>query len=291
MDRRLTSWACAAALAAGVGCKTDKTQVAADAPGGGANQSMLGKAFGSKLPPPGTPGMPPVTAARPPRKPGEGLKPETEVGLAAVDYDVAMAAGSTVERDQLLDAARQKYGRALKTDPKNKDALVGLARLYTATGDKDHAVAALTTAVQYHPADHKLSYRLAATQFKFGDFPAAAQACEAALKGDPGSREYHKTLALCQAHQNQWDQAFASLVRSSTMSQAEARYFLGRVLVDVGRPEDGRAQIAEAAKIDPNYTLAAQTLADLDANGGKLPETVPAPAAGVVNVEYQQPQP
>lgn len=282
MDRRHKLWACAAGLAAAVGCQTQRTQYRPDEAPAAAPAPGLPKGLGvakffntDKGPAPGTTGE--QLTVRPARKPGEGLKADTEVDLATVDLDLALMKESATERDQLFDAARQKYGRALKKEPKNRNAAVGLARLYTATGDKANAIGALAAATRHYPADHELSHRLAATQYQFGEYAAGAEACQAALKADPNNRKYLKTLALCQAHQDNWDGAFATLVQSNVMSQAEGRYFLGRVLLDIGRTDDGRSQIAEAAKLDPNYALATQTLADLDAG-----RQVPPAAGGVV---------
>ncbi len=279
MDRRHKLWA-SAALAAAVGCQTQRTQYRpadnpAAMPAAAPRGLGVAKFFNTDKPP--TPGMSgEQLTVRPPRKPGEGLKADTEVDLATVDLDLALMKESATERDQLFDAARQKYARALRKEPQNRNAAIGLARLYTATGDKANAVATLTAATRHYPADHELAHRLAATEYQFGDYAAGAEACQAALKVDPNNRKYLKTLALCQAHQDNWDGAFATLVQSNVMSQAEGRYFLGRVLLDIGRIDDGRSQIAEAAKLDPNYVLASQTLTDLDA-GRRLP-----PAGGGV---------
>ena len=275
MDRRLKLLALGA-LFGGAGCKA--TQPAAPAtqlPGTGAQA----RAFDPSKPPAGVPYA--ATMPRPERKSGEPLKPETQTILADVDYKAALAQETTVGRDRLLDSARQKYMLALAGDPKHVGASVGLARLYAATGDKTAAIQAMQAVLAQHPESHELAHKLATIEYQFGEYAAAGKDTERALQGDSKNRTYLKTLALCQAHQEQWDAAFGTLVNTQVMNQAQARYFLGRTLLDLGRTDEGRAQIAESVRLDPDYELAAVTLRDLVG-----PKSVTG-GNGVVNVGYR----
>ena len=279
MDRRLKLLGLAA-LAAGAGCKnTQSGPPAAQLPGTG----PAARAFDPSKPPAGVPYA--AAVPRPERKAGEPLKPDTQAILAEVDYKSALEQTNTVSRDQLLDSARQKYAAALKQDPKHVGASVGLARLYAATGDKDAAIQSMKAICAQHPASHELAYKLATTELQFGDYAAAGADCQKALSGDPKNRQYLKTYALCQAHLDEWDAAFGTLVNTQTMTQAQARYFLGRTLLDLGRGAEGKAQIAEAVRLEPDYQLASQTLTDLN-----KPREVPGAGGGVVNVGYQEPR-
>ena len=49
------------------------------------------------------------------------------------------------------------------------------------------------------------------------------------------------------------------------MPEAEARYFLGRILFDQDKPAEARAQMDLALQADPQYVLAQQFVADLNA--------------------------
>lgn len=275
MDRRL-KLASLAALAA-AGCRTTPAETpAAPLPGVGA----AARAFDPSRPPAGVPHA--AAVVRPASKPGQPLKPETQAILAEVDYRAALDQPTTVERDRLLDSARQKFALALQGDPKHVGAAVGLARLYAVTGDKDAAIRAMQAVCQQHPANHELAHKLSTIEYQFGEFPAAARDCEVALRGDPKNRQYLKTYALCQANLGQWDAAFGTLVNTQVMSQPEARYFLGRTLLDLGRGDEAKAQIAEALRLDPNYALASATLSDL-----ARPRDVPA-AEGVVTAGHRE---
>ena len=291
MDRRPRPRIRAAALAVALtsaagGCRTSQTTTeSGPSAGGGGVNAMLASKPGFALPKPGTPGAPPVqlAASRPPSKPGQGLKPETEVILGQADLEAAMMRESSADRDPLIDSARQHYAKAIKANPKLVGAYTGLARVYTFAGDRDNAMKTIQAGLAHVPADQELRFAVAKAAFVLGDFAASEAACKNVLAGDPQNRQALKTMAICQAHQNRYDEAFATLVTTNTMPQSEARYFLGKVLVDVGRIDEGRAQFAEAQKLDPSNQLAIQAMGDLD----KPPEPVD-PRMGVVRVEARQ---
>jgi tetratricopeptide (TPR) repeat protein len=272
MDGRWKRWACAGLIAGAVGCNTSRNQTR-PAPGLPTSQgrpSLLSKAFPSKFNP--QPPAEPVVA-KTSHKPGEPLKPETEVAFAKAKVEAAFMEGrSAVERDQFLDAARQGYQRALKTDPKNKPALLGLADLYAKVGDKDHAIAEYRAMLKLYPKDHQLAHHMAVAQVQFSDWSGAAESCQFALSLDPENRTYHKTLGYCQAQLNQWDDALASMMK--VMPEPKARYFLGRVLIDLKRVDEGRQQIQMAASMDPQYQDAREFLAQLDTSRTGKPDQV-----------------
>jgi tetratricopeptide (TPR) repeat protein len=267
MDGRCKKWVCVGLIAGAVGCNRNAVQQPPTPaiPGFQEKPSLLEQAFGGhpKFTPqaPPTPDLPIQEA----RKPGEPLQPETECMLAATEVEAAFMEGrSAVDRDRLLDSARQKYQRALKTDPNHKGAMTGLADLYAKAGNKDQALATFQAAMKQSPKDHDLAYKMAAMQVKFQDWAGAAQSCQLALSLDPENRTYNRTLGYCQAQLGQFQQAGESLMK--VMPEAQARYFLGRVLIDQNRDAEGRQMIQMAANQDPEFQAAKEYLAQ--ANGG-----------------------
>jgi tetratricopeptide (TPR) repeat protein len=247
-----------------VGCKNSGVQPPTPAiPGYQEKPSLLEQAFGGH--PKFTPQAPP--APEPPveqaRKPGEPLKPETECVLAAAEVEAAFMEGrSAVDRDRLLDSARQKYQRALKTEPNHKGAMAGLAELYAKSGNKDRAIATFQEALKHSPKDHNLAYKMAVMQANFQDWAGAAQSCQYALSLDPENRTYTRTFGYCQAQLGQFQQAGETLMK--VMPEANTRYFLGRVLIDQNRMAEGRQMIQMAASQDPQFQQAQEFLAQLD---------------------------
>lgn len=298
MDGRISRKVCVGllAVAAGAvaGCNTTRSNKApepspvAAAPERG---SMVSQFFGKPNPNarPNTDG--PELASREAAARGNTKenRANSEVAMAIASTDAAYMKATAVERDQMLDQARQRYLSALKSDPQNRGALVGLGRFYAATGDKANAVAMLRAAIQYSPNDpklHELHHRLAAIHFQFGDAAEAERETQLALRGDPGNRTYLKTLAVCQGHLNQWDAAFGTLVTSKVMSESEARNFLGRVLIDLGRVEEGKEQMQTAVTLDPANQQAKQFLSDLSTGGPPV-----SPQEPVYQVGHEQTEP
>jgi tetratricopeptide (TPR) repeat protein len=208
--------------------------------------------------------VPQEPVAAKPRKPTKGVKLETEVILADTEVESAMLETQTDDmRNKLLDEARAKYQKALKADPKNKAALTGLARLYAKAGDKEKAVQTFTQAVNADPKDHETAMRLARTQAQFNDWAAACQTCEYALGLDPENRSYRKIYGYCLAQQERWEDAFAALMHRNQMTEADARYFLGRVLLDKDKTGDAQQQFDMALKADPTHFAARAVLEEM----------------------------
>jgi tetratricopeptide (TPR) repeat protein len=263
MDGRWTKWACAGLVAGAVGCNRNAVQPPPTPalPGFQQKPSLLEQAFGTH--PKFTPQAPP--APEPPvyteHKPGEPLKPESECQLAAAEVSAAFMDGkSAVDRDRLLDSARQRYQRALKTDPNHKGAVVGLAELYARSGNRDRAIATFQEAMKQFPKDHDLAHKMAAVQIKFKDWAGAVQSCQYALSVDPENRTYTRTLGYCQAQLGQYQMAGETLMKM--MPEAKARYFLGRILIDQNREAEGRQMIQTALSQDPTLEAAKDFLAE-----------------------------
>lgn len=229
-----------------------------------------GQAAGA-VPAAGTAPLPGMTAPSPglaaelppakPRKPGQGLRPETEVSLAQTHIQVALADPPPPNRDELLDMARVRFGRALKQEPKNKSALLGVARMYARLGDREKALEAYKKYRKAHPKDADGVHDLAVAQARWGDWAAAVAGYEAALKLDPENRTYRKELGFCLARAGRVEEAVAALCQ--VMPEAQARYGVARALDDMQALDASREQLYLALRADPGYAPAREALADV----------------------------
>ena len=199
--------------------------------------------------------------------------------------DSALAEGKNpTERDSLFDVARQRYQKVLATDPKNRTAMIGLARLYTHSGEKARAIQLYDVAIRANPKDHDLAFQKARMLARFEDWKGASEACRLAYTLDPENLKYPKAIAFYKAQAGEWDEAFALLLKR--MPEADARFFLGRLLLDLERIEEGREQMVLAQKADPRHADAQAVLAVLETNSQPqmgVPAAAPIHQAGFQN--------
>ena len=274
MDGRLLRLILVAGLASGAtGCRTNRDLKMPDGalPKPGERVGLFGKSAPKFGPP-----KEEVVQRAPRGKPGQPLKAETEAAFADAEVESAFSEGKpATERDTLVDSARQRYQKALKQDPKCTAALVGLAKLYNKIGDRERAVQIYAEGLRQNPKDHELAHKMASMHAKAEEWQTACEACKIAINIDPENRTYHKTLGYCAARAGQWDAAFETLMR--VMPEADARYFLGRVLIDAERIAEGRQQLEMAIRKNPQHEAATELIADLDAPM-TVPSLIPQPA-------------
>ena len=206
--------------------------------------------------------------SKPISKPGTPLKPETECEFAETAFAAAIdpnVVGS--ERDRRLDAARQQYQKVLTRDPKNGRAILGLAKVYAETGDREKAAEHLKLYFDLNPKDHKTAYEMAMTYGKKKDYEAAVAGCELAISLDPENREYRKSMGFFLALCGRVDQAVAVLMFNRTMSEAQARHNIAGILDEMQQTDASKQQLRLAVQADPLYEPAKQMLVEME-NGG-----------------------
>jgi tetratricopeptide (TPR) repeat protein len=214
--------------------------------------------------------------------------PETYAILANVQVESAFNE-QTIEasREALLDQARQGYNKALQLDPKNKTALLGLAKYYVRLGDREKAVETYKKYFASYPKDKDVAHEVALAHAQWKDWAGAAAWCEFALKIDPESLSIRKTMAFCLARAGKWDEGFA--VMCQVMPEAQARYLMARVLEHQKQPEASRMQLQLALKADPAYAPARDFLAELDEGARPAGHPNPNPIVTVGGIESDQP--
>jgi tetratricopeptide (TPR) repeat protein len=229
----------------------------------------------------------PVEVVSEPTRQGPA-NPETYAVLANVQVESAYNEETApASREALLDQARQGYQKALQIDPKNKTALLGLAKYYVRLGEREKAVETYKKYFAANPRDKEVAHEVALAHAQWKDWIGAAAWCEFALKIDPESLSIRKTMAFCLARAGKWEEGFA--VMCQVMPEAQARYLMARVLEHQKQPEASRTQLQLAIKADPTYAPAREFLVELDEASRPAGQLNPNRVITVGGIEADQP--
>lgn len=258
--RWFRKWSMSGCLAvAAVGCNKNTVQTTDAQPITGMPMSSAGKSLW------GNSNLQATSAAEvvvdEPRK--GPMKPETEVAFADVRMAVAFDEKTPdANRASVLDSARHGYQKALQLDPKNKAALIGLARFYSRIGERDKTLDMYQKYLSIYPGDREATYEVARVFARWQDWNNAVAWCGKALKLDPENLTYRKTMGFCLACGGRWEEAFATFLK--IMPEAQARYSIARVMEDRNYVDASRQQLQLALQVDPNCIEARGFLAEID---------------------------
>lgn len=263
--RRFRKWLLSGCLAAGAtGCHRNAVRSPVDPQVGG--QPVAGMPttqakkplFGSSPPQPTfSPDPPPEKVAKGPPK------PETIVAIADVKLGQAFDEKTDpATRQALLDVARQEYQKALQQDPKNKAALLALARFYTRIGEREKAVEVFKKYLTHYPKDHDAAHEVALAHAQWKDWDGAVAWCEFALRIDPENLTARKTMAFCLCRAGRWDDGLQVMMR--VMSEPQARYLVARAMEHQRLFAASRQQLQLALRADPQFGEAQEFLAELE---------------------------
>ena len=177
---------------------------------------------------------------------------------------------SSVEANDARDRARKAYQQAIKIDPNYLDAYLGLAKLYLALEDDEHAIATLTTASKVHPESGGVWFLLGMVYSKRKSWEPALAYLNRAAQLEPENRTYVDTLGHALAHSGKPEEALKVYMRVNP--EAKAYYEVARVMQHRNLPEMSRQYLEMALQKNPQMPEAQQMLTQL--NGGNAPTGV-----------------
>jgi tetratricopeptide (TPR) repeat protein len=187
--------------------------------------------------------------------PDSGPKNPTKIRLAYGQWQEQM--GQQAE-------ARESYAKVLAAQPKNIEALLGLARLDQASGLYTDAEERLKKAMKLGPKDS----RVLATYGNFysaqGDWKQAVEKHQAAVKHAPDDPRYQFLLGVALARSGDTEEAFPYFIRS--VGDAQAHYNLGYILFEAGDRAGAMDHFNKALALKPDLEIA-QTMVDRLQNG------------------------
>lgn len=154
------------------------------------------------------------------------------------------------------EAARRLVDESLALEPGHLEALDLKATLQLDANDVESAVATLREAVEHHPKDYAVRYRLARAYVRLGDEEAA-----------------HEQLALTE-ELRELRERFTKLHNRamSDPTSAETRYQLGVVADELNKPDLAESWFKMALALDPDHAGAREALKALVVQAAPEPE-------------------
>lgn len=169
---------------------------------------------------------------------------------------------SPADQEELCNKARLAYQQALQINPKDLTALTALARLYTATGDYERALATYHRAIQAYPKDAALRYELGMCHARRKNWDLALQSLQKAVQEDPENRRYAHAYGFCLARAQRYNESFAVLAKLE--GPARAHYDLARMLHHMEQDQASKEHLRLALAQNPELVAAQQLLDTLD---------------------------
>jgi tetratricopeptide (TPR) repeat protein len=167
------------------------------------------------------------------------------------------------QRDDFRERAKKGYEQALRLEPKNAAAQLGIARLHFDANEHDLAVAAYQKALKQNPKDLTLLYELGMIHARSKEWDKAVVHLKAAYDISPDNKECATTLGHCLARSGRIDEALD--VFRKTVGEAKAHFNVARMLHHLNQNELCRHHLELALRADPQLVEARDMLLQLGA--------------------------
>jgi protein O-GlcNAc transferase len=167
--------------------------------------------------------------------------------------EILMFLGSAYEAQQKLPEALDAYRAAAAADPTNPDHALDYTRLLMDSDRYDEAVQVIENGLGKTAQTAPLELRLGAIQMIKGNYDAAREAFNSALASHPDLDVAYVGLAQTYARQANDAEALKVLesARRTYNGHYLLEYYFGMLANRLGRFDDARTALENAAKLDP----------------------------------------
>ena len=161
-------------------------------------------------------------------------------------------------RDLRSRKALSYFEQAVKNDPTNSLAYVGLAQVFDEQDDGDQARANYEKALELDPTLSSVKAALGYIYYGDGRIEDSDRLISEALESGEDNAEIQYFLGLIRYKQGKDPEAEAALRKSirEDSENAEAFYYLGAVLNRMGRDKEAIKEFENAIKLDPKFVNA-----------------------------------
>ena len=179
-----------------------------------------------------------------------------------LDADIYIRAAHFAAQSGNYKEAEAKYQQALKVEPKNVDAHLGLARLHDQQGNSQQAVATYQKAVNLHPKNASVYNDFGLCYSRRREFGPAQQMLQKAVEIEPGRANYRVNLATVLVDVGRPADAYQHLI--AVQPEGVARYNLACLLDERGHQDQAADQLRMALGKDPTLAPARELLTQLE---------------------------
>ncbi|HVJ08045.1 MAG TPA: tetratricopeptide repeat protein [Acidisarcina sp.] len=185
------------------------------------------------------------------------------VELAPNDIENRLLLGQLYSLDHNTAKAEEQFKTAQKIDPNSEDVVLNLARLYTDSGDLQHAAAVLTS-VPVEDRTAKMEYALGSTYDQLKDNKKAIAAYQRSIDNDPDNLDAERALAQSLLNDNQLEQALKIYMDISAGDPQDPQAYLriseierrqGKYEQSLGTLKKAKALVKDSLEISFNEAL------------------------------------
>lgn len=191
-----------------------------------------------------------------------------------------------MEETGQLAEARLHYSDVITAQPKNVDAMLGLARVDLAQGQIDSAEQGYHRVLKLDRDNAHAHSGLGQCLSARKDWTAAVAELNQANKSLPEDKTIRYQLAVALVHTG--NLAAAQVQFAECVGEAAGHYNIALILKDEGQLDEAESQLQLALRKDPQLKDAQRWLVEIRKARGQIGAAIPAPAPAAIRPEVKQ---
>lgn len=212
--------------------------------------------------------------ATPKRPPQDATSLNTKPGK--LDADIYLQAAGCYEQGGKFKDAESQYQQALKVEPANLKALIGLARLYDRQENSQQAIATYQKAIKLHPKRAIVYNDLGLCYGRRRELAPAQQILQKAVELEPSKANYRNNLATVLVDMGRIGEAHQQLL--AVQGEGVAHYNLAFLLNSRGQRDLAIDHLQQAIAKDPTLIPAIELLSQLEGSSRPNMQMASAPS-------------